>query len=176
VHTRVGYAGGIKDSPTYYTLGDHTEVVQICFNPDQVSYKDLLKLFFSSHNPALRPYSRQYMSLILYHDERQQETAQGFLEERSAKGQVTHTEMKPLSRFFMAEAYHQKYYLRRVRVLADELTGRFSSLEEFVSSPIVTRINGYVGGYGTIGRLQEEIQSFHLSEKSEARLLDLASH
>lgn len=68
--TRVGYAGGSKKNPTYEDLGDHTEAVQVDFNPEQISYKELLEEFWSSHSQIAKK-KTQYRSVIFYHNEDQ---------------------------------------------------------------------------------------------------------
>ena len=67
MRTRVGYSGGISKDPTYRSLGDHAETIQIDFDPRRISYAELLEVFCGSHNPcarppSVRPSSRQYMS------------------------------------------------------------------------------------------------------------------
>ena len=175
--TRVGYAGGTKDSPTYHSLGDHTEVVQIHYDPNQVEFKKLLEAFFASHEPVSRSYSRQYMSLILYNSEEQKVISLKAIDELVKRRGRVDTEVAPHTRFFLAESYHQKYYLRRVSVLINELLDRYNTLEleEFVSSPIVSRINGYVGGYGTLAGLKKDLEGFALSEKAQAKLLNIVA-
>ena len=72
LRTRVGYTGGTLANPTYRRLGDHTEAIQLDFDPSRVSFEQLLRLFFASHDPHEReaspkgdePYKRQYMSAI----------------------------------------------------------------------------------------------------------------
>ena len=71
IHTRVGYAGGTKAHPTYRSMGDHTECIQIDFDPKITPYAELLDAFFGMHNPARLAHSVQYESLILTHDEEQ---------------------------------------------------------------------------------------------------------
>ena len=66
VRTRVGYTGGTDDSPTYERLGDHTESVEIEYDPSRLSYQELLDIFWASHTPTLEPYARQYMPAIFY--------------------------------------------------------------------------------------------------------------
>src|SRR6056297_3828024 len=65
IRTRVGYAGGSTEGPTYKMIGDHTETIEIDYDPAVISYRELLEIFFDSHNPYSQSYSRQYASLIL---------------------------------------------------------------------------------------------------------------
>jgi peptide methionine sulfoxide reductase MsrA len=67
IRTRVGYAGGTKADPSYHSLGDHSETVEVVYNPEVVSYESMLKVFWESHNPVNRSWSRQYMSAIFYY-------------------------------------------------------------------------------------------------------------
>ena len=67
IRTRVGYAGGTTNNPTYRALGDHAETIQVDYDPTQISYEELLEAFWTSHSPTSRPWSRQYASIIFYH-------------------------------------------------------------------------------------------------------------
>ena len=135
IRTRVGYAGGSKDNPTYYSLGDHTETVQIDYDPEKLSYDDLLKVFWSTHNPCYRPYSRQYASLILYHNDQQKKAALRTKQaEVNRRREKVHTEVLPLSRFYLAEDYHQKYYLQSRQVFKSHFRSIYPDLKNFVDS------------------------------------------
>jgi peptide-methionine (S)-S-oxide reductase len=65
----------MQENPTYHSLGDHSETIQIEYDPEQISYEELLDIFWSAHNPTARPWSRQYASFVFYHDETQRELA-----------------------------------------------------------------------------------------------------
>ena len=75
IRTRVGYTGGNKENPTYRTLGDHTESIEVDYDPGIISYADLLKVFWRSHDPGSRSWSRQYIAAIFYHNEEQKKQA-----------------------------------------------------------------------------------------------------
>lgn len=64
VRTRVGYAGGSTENPTYWDLADHTETIQFDYDPAKISYPDLLNIFFHNHKPIAEPWKRQYMSAV----------------------------------------------------------------------------------------------------------------
>lgn len=176
VRTRVGYAGGTKADPTYRSLGDHSETIQIDYDPTQVSYKELLELFWASHSPASRPWSRQYAFIIFYHNEDQKRQAVETRDREAAKhgGQI-YTEVVPFSEFYLAEDYHQKYRLQQVSELAKEFRTIYPSNEDFVDSTAAARVNGYVGGYGTLAALQADLDSFGLSPEAGQRLLEILS-
>ena len=95
-------------------MGDHAESIQIDFDPEKISYKELLEIFWSSHNPVRRAWSRQYMSAIFYHSEEQRAFAEQTMEQESIKrNRKIYTEIAPLTKFYLAEDYHQKYYLQQ---------------------------------------------------------------
>ena len=175
IRTRVGYAGGTKENPTYYSLGDHSETIQIDYDPTQISYKQLLDVFWASHNPIYEPWSRQYMSIIFYHNEEQKRLAIETKESEEARlGRDIFTEIVPFSKFYLAEDYHHKYYLRRESALMEEFSAIYPVTEDFIASTAAARVNGYVGGYGILATLEEEPSIFGLSEVGIKRLLEIA--
>ena len=119
-----GYAGGTVDRPSYKqvcagTTG-HAEVVQVKFDPDQLSYADLLRVFFAIHDPTTRnrqgnDVGTQYRSIILTHSDAQRQTAQQIMQEISA-AKLWHaplvTEVEPLKAFYEAEPEHHDYFAR----------------------------------------------------------------
>lgn len=176
IRTRVGYAGGSKENPTYYSLGDHSETIQIDYDPTQISYGQLLEVFWNSHNPTYEPWSRQYMSIIFYHSEDQKRLAIETKESEEARlGRHIFTEIVPFSEFYLAEDYHQKYYLRQESALMAEFRAIYPATEDFVASTAVARVNGYAGGYGELATLEEELSLLGLSEAGRQRLLEIAA-
>lgn len=116
-----GYSGGnAPGKPTYREicsgLTGHAEVIQISFDPDVVSFHDLLMVFMTTHDPTTlnrqgADVGTQYRSVIFYHDENQKEVAEGVLSEMASyyENPVV-TELSPLKIFYEAEDYHQDYY------------------------------------------------------------------
>jgi peptide-methionine (S)-S-oxide reductase len=131
-----------------------------------ISYRDLLDVFWSAHNPSSPSFSRQYRSAIFYHDEGQRRLAEETKNSRQKNGRI-YTDIEPLSEFYLAEDYHQKYYLRGVELLMEELKRQYPEEREFVDSTTAARLNGYVGGFGTLDQLDQELESFGLSEQAE---------
>lgn len=86
------------------------------------------------------------------------------------EGRQVYTEIRPFSEFYLAEGYHQKYYLRRVDQVMVEVEKRYPSLEQLIDSSEVARLNGYVGGYGTQARLEKDLSGFGLSPDAARRL------
>ncbi len=172
VRTRVGYSGGTKKQPTYRRLGDHTETVQVDYDPTKISYETLLEVFWSSHHPGSPSWSRQYMNVIFYHNEEQKRLAEASKARVAAKtgGQV-HTAILPATEFTLAEDYHQKYYLRQASGLWRELSGFYPDLKNLVNSTAAARMNGYVAGYGSVVQLEEELPGLGLSPEAGQQLL-----
>lgn len=119
-----GYAGGDVPNPGYRqvctgTTG-HAEVVQVSFDPDVISYRDVLEIFFTIHDPTTKDregadVGPQYRSIVLFHDAKQRETAQVLIDELEAEdvfGDPIVTEVEPLDTFYEAESEHQDYYER----------------------------------------------------------------
>ncbi len=174
VRTRVGYAGGTTLNPTYYQIGDHSETVQIEYDPAVISYEQLLEVFWNSHNPAEQPWSRQYMSIIFYHDEEQKAAALKSMKLReSSSGHSILTEVVPFSRFYLAEDYHQKYYLQQENGILREFTSIYPKMDGLIRSTAAARVNGFIGGYGTLESLQKQINLFGLSPAVNEKLLKL---
>lgn len=140
VLTRVGYAGGTKENPAYHSLGGHTETVEVTYDPKETTYEKLLEVFWSAHDPASKPHSRQYMNAVFYADGEQRRKAE------ASKLEGANTQILPVNEFTQAEDYHQKYHLRH-SPLMDDLRKKFSSEEEFINSPAATKANAAAGGH-----------------------------
>ena len=117
-----GYAGGHTENPTYREVCDgntgHAEVAQIKFDPTVISFKDVLRVFFSVHDPTTmnrqgNDIGTQYRSAIFYHDEQQKRDALDVIKEITDEGIYDDpivTEVAPLEKFWPAEDYHQEYF------------------------------------------------------------------
>jgi len=171
VRTRVGYAGGTTPNPTYRTLGDHTETIQIDYDPAVISYGELLDLFWRGHDPTRRPWSRQYMSIILYHnDEQKRLIMESKAREEERLGREVATEIAPYTVFYRAEDYHQKYRLRQVSALMSDFRQMYPNGSDFVDSTAAARVNGYVAGYGTVEQFQQDVGRLGLSAEGRDKL------
>jgi methionine-S-sulfoxide reductase len=172
VRVRVGYAGGSTRAPTYEDLRDHSEAIQVEFDPTQLSYEELLEAFWSSHDPAYRHWSPRYASVVFFHDQRQERLA---LESRDRwakrlSGNIL-TGIVPFSRFHTAEVQQQRHYLRQVPALLTEFEQIYPEAAAFVASTAVMRANGYLGGYGTAAALKSDLGKLGLSREGGQRLL-----
>ncbi|HEX5079438.1 MAG TPA: peptide-methionine (S)-S-oxide reductase MsrA [Geminicoccaceae bacterium] len=122
-----GYAGGQLENPTYEQVcggrTGHAEVVQITYDPAVVSYRDLLDVFFTIHDPTTKDrqgmdVGPQYRSVILYDSPEQKADAERAIAEQREKGAWSApivTEVVPLEKFWPGEGYHQDYYARNPR-------------------------------------------------------------
>jgi len=123
--TAVGYLGGTMEDPTYKDVCSgrtgHAEVVQMEFDPSVVSYRELLEVFWSNHDPTTADrqgpdIGSQYRSAIFFHNGEQETTAAAAKEEADRSGRFAEpvvTEITPASTFFRAEEYHQRYLEKR---------------------------------------------------------------
>jgi peptide-methionine (S)-S-oxide reductase len=123
--TMVGYTGGRHTNPTYRDvctdLTGHAEAIQLQYDPEEVTYEELLKVFWSIHNPTTRDrqgpdVGSQYRSVIFYHTPEQELSARSSIEELEKSGRFSNsivTEIVPASTFYKAEQYHQKYYEKK---------------------------------------------------------------
>ena len=132
--TRVGYAGGTLESPTYEDVCSHTtghaEVVEVTYDPDRVSYDELLDVFWGKHDPTQLnrqgwDIGDQYRSVIFFRDDEQHEAALG----SKAREQVNWaapilTQIEPAQTFYEAEDYHQQYLEKRGRATCTATLGR----------------------------------------------------
>ncbi|WP_181685852.1 peptide-methionine (S)-S-oxide reductase MsrA [Halorhabdus salina] len=161
VRTRVGYAGGTAPDPTYYALGDHTEVVQIEYDPEIWSFADLLEVVWANHDWT-RSRKRQYRGVIFTHDDTQREVAERSRDALADRtGQSVETSVEPLEQFYPAEDYHQKYELRTLPVVADELEDLYG--DAFTASTVAARLNGFAAGYGSEDQQRDLLATLDLS-------------
>ena len=147
IRTRVGYAGGTTRDPTYHSLGNHTEVFQVEFDPDIITYRDLLNLVFESHNPHHQTGKTQYQNVVLTATAAQQATLKEFLSSQGFTADGIGTRIEQLSRFYPAEDYHQKYKLRSVSSLMDAFDEAGYDDDAVRESPIAAKLNGYAAGH-----------------------------
>jgi peptide-methionine (S)-S-oxide reductase len=123
--TRVGYSGGHTDNPSYEDVCSHTtghaEVVEVSYDPELVSYDDLLQVFWRKHDPTQLnrqgwDIGDQYRSAIFFHDEEQRESAlRSKAQEQAGSTAPIVTQIEPAQTFYEAEDYHQQYLEKRGR-------------------------------------------------------------
>jgi methionine-S-sulfoxide reductase len=172
VRTRSGYGGGTTEDPVYEDLGDHTETVLVEYDPSRVSYGELLEAFWTSHNPTSPSWSVQYRSVIFTADDEQRRAAEKSAARlRSDLGVNIHTAIEPMGRFYSAEDYHQKHYVRRDYVLMREYGEIYATAEEFAASPSTAKANGILAGLASREEAEKILPMLGLSEEARKRLL-----
>ena len=117
-----GYSGGTKPNPTYQEVSagrtDYAEAIQVYYDPEEVSYKKLLQVFFATMDPTQLnrqgpDVGEQYRSVVFYHNERQEELSEDYIEQLTESGHYDKpivTKVQPYEKFYVAEEYHQDYY------------------------------------------------------------------
>ena len=137
--TEAGYAGGHMENPTYEEVCSHTtghaEVVQVTYDPEVVSYEQLLDVFWAKHDPTQMnrqgwDIGDQYRSVIFFHDEEQREAAERSKAELDASGRYkgpTVTQIEPAPVFYPAEDYHQRYLEKQGRASCTAMLQRAAS-------------------------------------------------
>ena len=170
----MGYAGGEMEGPSYGHMGDHTETVQVDFDPGRITYAQLLEIFWDTHRPTSRNGSRQYMNAIFYQDDEQRRVA---MESKIAMEQkidgTIRSQVLPLRLFTMAEDYHQKYILKQNAKLKNEMSRIYPQHRDFVASTAVARLNGYAGRNGTRDQLSREVETLGLSAQGKRILSEM---
>lgn len=151
-------------NPDYHDLKDHCETTQIQFNPRKVTYMQLLRLFWERHDYAT-PIKKQYKSAIFYNYEQQRVAAEASLElvkagelgQARLRSMDILTVIEPATTFYVAELYHQKYFLQCNRQIFGLL--KFRCREDLIEDPVATSINGYLHGSGCVGAFMAEVDS-----------------
>jgi peptide-methionine (S)-S-oxide reductase len=134
--TRVGYSGGTLANPTYEDVCSHTtghaEVVEVTYDPESVTYEQLLDVFWGKHDPTQLnrqgwDIGDQYRSAIFFHDDEQQDAALRSKEQEQAKWSAPIvTQIEPAQTFYEAEDYHQQYLEKRGRATCTPTLARAS--------------------------------------------------
>jgi len=160
-------------APNYSKIGDHTETVQVDYDPGRITYSQLLDIFWKSHRPTSQSWSGQYMNAVFFHSEQQRNLA---MDSKTAMEQridrTVKTKVLPLRSFTMAEDYHQKYVLKQHQ-LKNEMSRIYPRHQDFVNSTAVARLNGYVGRNGSRDQLLREIDSLGLSANGKKALTEM---
>lgn len=156
-------------------------MISIDFDPEVLSYTDLLDIFWSAHRCDQINSSRQYMNGVFYHDEAQKKTAEKSRAEAASKQGVevarVQTSILPVAKFTYAEDYHQKYYLTRFSEVRDVLTKTYPDGKSLADSTVAARLNAYLGSgmKKDWSLFVKEIPEFGLPKELEGALSKAAS-
>lgn len=119
IRTTVGYIGGHTDNPTYEEVCSgntgHVEAVEVEYDPEEVNYENLVKMFFETHDPTQvggqgPDIGSQYLSVIFYNNQSEKRIVQKLIGILKNKGLKIVTRLRPVAKFWPAEEYHQNYY------------------------------------------------------------------
>lgn len=177
IRTRVGYAGGDTENPTYRNLGSHIETLQLDYDPQIMSYERLLELFFAQHTPTREPWKRQYTAAVFFHDTVQEQLIYQKKEALEKQlGKQVLTEINPYEAFYLAEERHQKYKLQRQPELLAEFRAMYPDTLDFINSTAAARVNGYLYACESCESLIQDLGSFGLSARGQKILLDTATN
>lgn len=175
VRTRVGYAGGTTAEPTYRSIGDHSETIEIDYDPSVLEYEDLLDMFWREHDPRYAPPSRQYRSAIFFRTEEERLAAEASKKRiESVVGRIM-TTIEPLTGFHRAEDYHQKYRLRGSHALLAEFVAMYPDGGALADSTAAARVNGWLDGYGTAEQVEAALPQLGLSKRAGRMLANSVS-
>ncbi|KGO13234.1 peptide-methionine (S)-S-oxide reductase [Clostridium botulinum] len=174
VKTYVGYTGENTLFPTYNSIGDHLETLEVYYDSSKIAFENLLTIFEKNHNYIVRPNLLQYYSAIFYNNENEKELCLDWKKNKKEelKTEVL-TRISPIEKFYYAEFYHQKYYVQLEPVIMSNLRSKFSTGNDLISSPLCHKLNAYLAGYGSLKELNKEIEDFNLSEDAKNRLLSI---
>ena len=133
-----------------------------------------MDIFWGSHDPSIQSWSRQYRAAIFYHTDYQKGLAfetKDSLQDRHTTEIMT--EIIPFTAFYRAEDYHQKHALQHSYEYMQEMKTLYPSFQDIVYSTAAARLNGYLGGSGTLETLHAELDSYGLSERAKEHLFNL---
>ena len=145
VRTRVGYAGGTDPSPTYESIGDHSEVVQVDYAPDATSFAALVEEAIAQHDPTRQPAKRQYQHVLFFETEEERDAIERALAELEVP--TVETRVEPLESITIAEPYHQKFSLGGKRWATDAFDDADYDRVDVRESPAAAKLNGELAGH-----------------------------
>lgn len=137
-------------------MGTHSETIEITYDSELISTRTLLEEFWGQHSGKNHGYGgRQYMSILLYTTEEQRQEAERMLHEFHASNRHVDTELAPLERFTEAEAYHQKYILRRFPRAVNALSAAYGA--SWYRSTAAAKLNACAAGEMSSEEMQQQL-------------------
>ncbi len=153
-------------------MGNHTETLEVDFDRSVLSFDGVLEEFWRCHNPFAGKRGRQYMTAFFWRDAEQHLLVDQHVARLEAeRGTPVTTTLLAFERFHLAEAYHQKYMLRRHAAFEAPLLEVYPKLADFVNSTAAARLNGYLAGYGSREAVAQDLPLLGLAEGARAKLL-----
>jgi peptide-methionine (S)-S-oxide reductase len=171
LQTRVGFSGGTYEKPTYTNSRDHSETVELLYDPSSISYRELCREFFHAHNPAWTGVLKQYANALFYTTGQERRIAEQESERRGSKdGTVMRTPLREFDRFHPASASHQKHHLRTHRELMSAFRSVFPDDTAFTASTAAMRVNSAIAGFSETALIRQELPEYGLSESAAERV------
>ena len=148
-------------------------MIRVEFDPGQLSYADLLDVFWQSHDPGYDSYLRQYRNAVFYINDEQRQQAEASLREIKGAfyGEIA-TLIQPSGEFYPAEDYHQKYLVRKAQGILQEFQAIYPDPESLAASTAVARVNGYLGCNGQPEELVKVLTKLGLSRQMQELLVE----
>ncbi|WP_121822340.1 peptide-methionine (S)-S-oxide reductase MsrA [Halostella salina] len=146
VRTRVGYAGGSKPDPTYHAIGDHSEAVQVDYDPAKLDYADLVAVAFANHDPRSQARKRQYQTVVFHESEAERATVESHIAESDWPDGAVETRIEPLESFHLAEPYHQTFHLSSTPSLLRTFEEAGYDDTGIRESPAAAKVNAHAAG------------------------------
>lgn len=144
VRTRVGYAGGEELSPTYEHVKDHSEVVQVDYDPEETVFESLVDLAIDEHDPMRQPKKRQYQHVLFHETEDERAVIENALAALDVP--AVETRVEPLDSFTVAEPYHQKFNLSGKRWATAAFDDADYDTADVRESPAAAKLNAVLAG------------------------------
>jgi len=144
VRTRVGYAGGTEPNPTYEAVGDHSEAVQVDYDPDETTFDALVEAAIDMHAPQRQPAKRQYQHVLFHETDREREAIERALDDLDVPS--VETRVDPLDSFTVAEPYHQKFNLSGKRWAEGAFEDAGYDRADVRESPAAAKLNAVLAG------------------------------
>jgi peptide-methionine (S)-S-oxide reductase len=145
VRTRVGYAGGTDPNPTYEAIGDHSEAVQVDYDPDETTFDALVDAAVGMHAPNRQPGKRQYQHVLFHETDAERETIERALADLDHPS--VETRVEALSSFTLAEPYHQTFNLSGKRWATDAFDDAGYDRADVRESPAAAKLNAVLAGH-----------------------------
>ena len=171
VRTRVGYCGGKQKSPTYRSIGDHSESIQVEYDPTKVSYEQLLAVFWADHDPTYRSSSRQYQAFVFVKGDAQARVAQASLADVASRDKgACRPRSSSSTRSGPPRTTTRSTRSATTALLMAELHAMYPDETAFRESTAAARINGWLGGSGTLASFRAISKDLGLSDRARAHL------
>lgn len=150
-------------------MGDHTEALQLDYDPMQIAFAEIAQQFWKHHNPLRPGRHHQYMSAIWFHDAQQRDTVMfGRQSVERELAATVQTPVLPFEQFYVAEDYHQKYRLQN-SPLMKYFDAMFTRFEDFTNSTAAARVNALLAGYVTGSQFAAEGDAYGIPREELQR-------